>query len=335
MNEKFAELSQPGRVWAVPALVGDVDKLSALHDYIAAKFRAKDKIVYLGNYLGDNYERNLDILDELMIFRSALMCKEGVDSSDIVFLRGPMEEAWIRLLRLQFSPSPVRTMEMLLGAGVGSYLQVYDFSMNEARFIVKEDSSTISRWTSELRSANRAKPGHEKFMFSMRRAAFTRRASGLMGMIFVPANYDFSKSLEDQKDTFWSGETATQFSSYSLPIDSRETCLCVVRGFDTANRGCFLTGLAVTLDAGCGRGGVLVCGCFSDNGALNELVIVEGERENVRVKASALFPKIEPVRIKRASELGNSIRNMPIKTPNRIPEGMTVSHDEIYGRFVQ
>jgi len=50
-----------------------------------------------------------------------------------------------------------------------------------------------------------------------------------------------------------------------------------VRGFDSVNGGTVLDQAAVTLDGGSGRGGPLVCGCFTPSGKLLELIAVGGQ----------------------------------------------------------
>ena len=52
VSEKFAELGSPRRIWAVAAINGDVERLSTLHDHLASHFSVRDRLVYLGNYLG-------------------------------------------------------------------------------------------------------------------------------------------------------------------------------------------------------------------------------------------------------------------------------------------
>ena len=274
MNEKFAELGSPRRIWAIAAVHGDVDRLATLHDHIASRFTVRDRLVYLGNYLGVESRNNAAVMEEILVFRSALLCKMGVETSDIVFLRGPAEEAWQRLLRLQFAPLPHQALEKLLASGVESYLRLYGISVTDTRSVARAGSLAITRWTNHLRSLQRAASGHEKLMFAMRRAAFTSQSSEQKRMLLVPASFDPARSLDDQGEALW--WTAAPFR-----VTGRAQCSYnrIVRGFDSVNGGADLDDLAVTLDGGCGRGGPLVCGCFTPAGKLVELVVTGGRGE--------------------------------------------------------
>jgi hypothetical protein len=272
VNEKFAELGSPRRIWAVAAIHGDVDRLATFHDHLATRFSVRDRLVYLGNYLGVESRHNAEMMDEILAFRSALLAKPGVEPSDIVFLRGPAEEAWQRLLRLQFAPLPHQTLEKLLASGVEAYLRLYGVSVSDTRSIARAGSLAITRWTNQLRALQRNAPGHEKLMFTMRRAAYTQTDNEQKRSLFVPASFDPTRSLDDQGESLW--WTASPFKVTGRAQASYNR---IVRGFDSVNSGADLDDLAVTLDGGCGRGGPLVCGCFSPSGKLTELVVTGGK----------------------------------------------------------
>ena len=270
VNEKFADLGNPRRVWAVAAIHGEIDRLVALHDHLATRFATRDRLVYLGNYVGVGGRNNAAVYQELMAFRAALMTKAGVEPHDIVHLRGPTEEAWQRLMRLQFAPVPSQALEKHLAAGVEAYLHLYGFSLTEARSIACAGSVSITHWTNHLRKAQRTHDSHEAFTFSMRRAATTVPVScGGQRLLFVPAGFDAARSLEDQGDNFWYGP--------ALFRSSGSTFTRVVRGFDPADNGVNTEGSAMTLDDGCGRGGALLCGCFTEDGKLLEVVAIGGK----------------------------------------------------------
>jgi serine/threonine protein phosphatase 1 len=272
VNEKFAELGSPRRIWAVAAMHGDVGRLETLHDHLADRFQIRDRLVYMGNYLGVESRTNAATMDELLAFRAALLCKTGVESSDLTFLRGPAEEAWQRLLRLQFAPLPHQTLEKLLASGVESYLRLYNVSVADTRSIARAGSLAITRFTNHLRSLQRNVPGHEKLMFSMRRAAYANPNADQRRLLFVPASFDPTRSLDDQGEALW--WTAAQFrvTGRAQAAYSR-----IVRGFDSVNGGADLDDTAVTLDGGCGRGGPLVAGCFTPAGKLVELIVTGGK----------------------------------------------------------
>lgn len=271
MNEKFAELGSPRRIWAVAAINGDIDRLTTLHDHLAARFQVRDRLVYLGNYLGVESRHNAAVMDEVLAFRAALMCKGGLEPSDITFMRGPAEEAWQRLLRLQFAPLPTQALEKLLAAGVESYLRLYGVSVSDTRSVARAGSLAITRWTNHLRDLQRQTPGHDKLICSMRRAAFTAPNAEQKKLLFVPSSFDPSRSLDDQGDSLWWTAAPYRVTGRAQAAYSR-----IVRGFDSVNGGADLDDLAVTLDGGCGRGGPLVCGCFTPSGKLVDLVVVGG-----------------------------------------------------------
>jgi len=289
VSEKFVDLGAPRRVWAVAAINGDRERLVTLHDHLAGRFNVRDRLVYLGNYLGVGSWDNHAVLDELLAFRSALLSKPGMEPLDIVHLRGPAEEAWQRLLRLQFAPSPVAALERYLEAGAEAYLHLYGVSQTDTKQVARAGSVAITRWTNQLRVLQRQMLGHEAFACSLRRAAVTSANASNSGVLFVPAGYDVSRTLEDQGDKLW-------FGGMSFSATRATTQLArIVRGHDPLRGGINTDGLAVTLDGGCGRGGALVCGCFNETGELVEVVTVGGKGaiETSRFEDVSRYPATE------------------------------------------
>ena len=272
VNERFAELGAPRRIWAIAAIHGDVERLATLHDHLASRFTVRDRIVYLGNYLGIESRANGVMFDELLAFRAALLSKPGLEPSDVVYLRGPAEEAWQRLLRLQFAPVPLQALERALTSGVESYLRLYGVSVSDTRSMARAGSMAITRWTNQLRQLQRQAPGHESLICSMRRAAYTQGNSEQKKLLFVPAGFDAARSIEDQGEALWWTSAPFRVAGRAQNTYSR-----IVRGFDSVNTGACLDEAAVTLDGGCGRGGPLVCGCFTPAGKLIELIAVGGQ----------------------------------------------------------
>ncbi len=271
MNEKFAELGAPRRIWAIAAVNGDVDRLATLHDHIAERFQVRDRLVYLGNYLGVESRNNAAVYDEILAFRAALMSKAGVEPSDIVYLRGPAEEAWQRLLRLQFAPVPTHALDRALACGVEAYLRLYGVSINDTKSMARAGSMAITRWTNQLRALQRSTAGHEALMCIMRRAAYTVAGTDQRKLLFVPSGFDSTRSLDDQGESLWWTSAPFALTNRAQNLYSR-----IVRGFDSVNAGAVLDDNAVTLDAGCGRGGPLMCGGFNLNGKLVDVIAVGG-----------------------------------------------------------
>jgi hypothetical protein len=272
VNERFAELGAPRRIWAIAAIHGDADRLAVLHDHLAARFSVRDRLLYLGNYLGVESRTNNVMFDELLAFRTALLAKSGVEPADIVYLRGPAEEAWQRLLRLQFAPVPLQALERALTSGVESYLRLYGVSVADTRSMARAGSVAITRWTNQLRTLQRQAPGHEQLICAMRRAAYTLPNAEQKRLLFVPAGFDAARSLEDQSEALWWTSAPFRMAGRAQGAYSR-----IVRGFDSVNGGASLDEAAVTLDGGCGRGGPLICGCFTPSGKLIEVIAVGGE----------------------------------------------------------
>ena len=275
INEKFVDLGAPRRVWVIAAIHGDYERLATLHDNLAKRFGPRDRLVYTGNYLGPHAAKNRAVFEEILAFRSALLSKPGMEPHDIVYLRGPAEEAWQRLLRLQFAPQPVQALEKLVASGVEGWVQLCGVSLNDTRTVARAGSLAITRWTNQLRQAQRMTAGLEAMMCGMRRAATLKlpEQSVLSQLLFVPASYDFSRSLEDQGEHLWWSDRPYDPAAYLGDANFK-----VVRGFDAARGGIQTDGLALTLDGGCGAGGPLVCGCFNAAGQLLEIITVGGQQ---------------------------------------------------------
>lgn len=272
VNEKFADLGMPRRIWAIAAIHGDVERLATLHDHLASRFSVRDRLVYLGNYLGAESQTNKETMDELLAFRSALLCRSGLEPSDIVYVRGPAEEAWQRLLRLQFAPVPSQALERALASGVEAYLRIYGISVNDTKSVARAGSMAITRWTNQIRALQRNTAGHEAMMCVMRRAAYTAQPIDQKRLLFVPAGFDATRALEDQAEALWWTSVPFRVTGRAQNSYSR-----IVRGFNSVNNGATLDEPAITLDGGCGRGGPLICGCFTPAGKLVELIAVGGQ----------------------------------------------------------
>ncbi|MCL2469978.1 MAG: hypothetical protein FWF24_07145 [Alphaproteobacteria bacterium] len=272
VSEKFVDLACPERLWVVAAIHGNHERLITLHDHLAGRFRVRDRLVYTGNYLSATSFDNHAVLEELLAFRAALLAKPGMEPRDIVHLRGPAEEAWQRLLRLQFAPSPSRALDQYLAAGAEAYLRLYGVSMNDTRSMARAGSVSITRWTNQLRGLQRQALGHEALACSLRRAAVTAPCGEHQArVLIVPAGYDMSRSLEEQTDQLWFGKMPFQAEGQGAKFAR------IIRGFDPAQGGVHLEDIAVTLDGGCGFGGPLVCACFDALGTLLEIIAVGGK----------------------------------------------------------
>lgn len=259
-SEKFALLRRCDRVWAIASIHGDVQRLQALHDQLSRRVLATDRVVYLGNYMGLGPEVRAT-LDELIEFRRWLLARPRAFASDVVFLRGAQEEMWSKLLQLQFAPNPGEVLRWLLDHGTAATLKAYGGDPTYASQVAREGPVSMTRWTTGLRAALAAAPGHQPFLSGLRRAAFTDDQR----LLFVHAGIDVTRPLDVQSDSFW--WAAGAFGRITEPYD---TFTRIVRGFDPQHAGLVQTPHTVSLDAGCGFGGALLAACFDAQGQVLE-----------------------------------------------------------------
>lgn len=254
----FATLRAGRRVWAVSALHGEAARLGALHRQIYPAYLPGDQLVYLGNYSGHG-PMVRETIDELLIFRRAVLAIPGTECEDVVFLRGAQEEMWQKLLQLQFAPNPAQVLKWMVGQGIEPTINAYGASVEEALVAQREGTLALTRWTTQLRQNVRAFDGHNALMSALRHAAFTEDG----GMLFVHAGIDPHRPLSAQSDSFWWGGSG--FSSITEPYNGYRR---VIRGFDRRREGLQETAYTVSLDAGAGFGGPLMAALFAPDGAI-------------------------------------------------------------------
>jgi serine/threonine protein phosphatase 1 len=257
-QEVFATVACATRVWAVASIHGEAKRLRRLHDELEGRFAHGDRLVYLGNYLGHGTEIAAT-LDELIEFRRLLLCRPGMEPGDIAYLRGAQEEMWRKLLQLQFAPNPTEVLDWMLQHGVGATLASYGGDAADGRSRIRQGALTLTKWTSSLRQAMQAHPGHDDLMSALRRYAVTAGGE----LLFVHAGIDPSRPLSEQRDTLWWGggdlpELGQPFGGFRL----------VVGGYDRSRQGARIGAYGACVDAGCGFGGRLIAACFSAAGEL-------------------------------------------------------------------
>jgi len=252
----------PGRLtWAIGAVHGEAERLSALHARLEKHIGPGDNLVYLGNFLGRG-ARVIDTVDELLLFRRALMAWQtdgDQDGGSIAYLRGSQEEIWHKLLQIQFAPNPRQVLEWMLSQGVGATLEAYGCGVDEGRRAAAMGAVPLSQWTNRLRATIRGRDGHDQLMSVIKRAAFTEDET----LLFVNAGIDPSRGLSEQSDSFWwRGRT---FEAIDRPYLGFAR---VVRGFDPLHHGVAIGENTATIDSGCGFGGPLTAACFDSTGQL-------------------------------------------------------------------
>ena len=261
-DDVFATLPMGRRIWAIASIHGEVERVRTLHSAIGPRFEAGDILVYLGNLMGRG-KAVFDTLQEILLFRRALLARPGADCADVVYLRGSQEEMWHRLLQIQFAIGPSDVLKWMFDHGVAATVEAYGSSAKKGLEAAGKGAVALTEWTSGMRSAMRAADGHNALMSALRRAAFVEDNS----LLFVNAGIDVSRPLSEQFDSFWWGAT---------PFDSIKSPFCgfsrVVRGFEARHRGIEIGKATATIDGGCGFGGALTAACFDAHGDIVDSV---------------------------------------------------------------
>lgn len=260
----IAVLPAGERVWAIPSIHGEAAQLSALHRIIGEKFTpGRDRIVYLGNYLG--YGASIgSTMDEILRFRRQLLMLPGTIARDLVYLRGAQEEMWSKLMKLQMASDPLSALQWMMTHGVQATLEAYGGSSAEGERKCREGTMATTRWAGALRKNMQANPGHFELMTSLSRAAHTSDK----GLLFVHASIDPSRPLSMQGDIFWWDNE--NFERINRPYQAFRK---VIRGYDHKRRGPSLEqDFMATLDGGCGFGGPLVGAALDPAGAILEVI---------------------------------------------------------------
>jgi serine/threonine protein phosphatase 1 len=258
----FATLRGSGRIWAIAAIHGEVERLRTLHARLGQDARPGDQIVYLGDTVGYGHQVR-ETIDELLMFRRAFLAQPGVEVDDIVFLRGAQEEMWQKLLQLQFAPNPLDVLKWMVQHGIAPTIAAYGGNLDEGMSVSREGILALTRWTGQLRQNVRSYDGHTALMSVLKHAAFTDDNA----LLFVHAGLDPSRPLSAQMDAFWWGSAA--FELLEAPYAGFRL---VVRGSDRRRGGVRVGAFSATLDSGAGFGGPLTCACFGPGGQLLQML---------------------------------------------------------------
>jgi len=261
-EQKFAQLRDARRVWAIAAINGAAERLIRLHDTISSRFQEGDRVVYLGNYIGYG-DAVLATIDELLDFRRRVLGRQRGFACDVAFLRGAQEEMWQKLLQLQFAPNPGEVLRWMVTAGMEATVRAYGGDLRQGFAATRDGPRAITRWTGGLRSAMNATPGHTTLFSVLRHAAFTEK----LGVLFVHAAIDPSRPLAAQGDGFWWGRDDILELKGSFEGFRR-----VVRGIDRERRSFTERDFGVSLNGGSGRSGRLTAACFGAGGEVLELI---------------------------------------------------------------
>lgn len=258
-SQKFEDLGEPNRIWAIPSIHGCAESLIHLHDLIYEQFELGDKILYLGNYTGYGTQ-NIEVIDEILTFRRMIMSLPGVFPDDLVYLRGRQEVMISKLLQLQFAPDPRNVLDWMLKNGMQSTMDSYEVDIDRGLRAALEGVTGIGCWTRQVGEKLKSYPGHDVFRNQLRRAAFTNM-NFESPLLFVHAGLAPDKALSIQGDhLWWSGHDFNKITKPYSPFRR------VIRGYDPYHRGVHVNGVTATLDNGAGMGGDLVVGCIDRYG---------------------------------------------------------------------
>lgn len=255
-DDIFATFGAARRVWAIAAVHADIDRLKRVHRELERRFARGDRLAYLGNMIGIG-PAVVETIDEILRLRRGLLARPGMEPQDFAYLRGAQEEMWHKLLQLHYAVGPQEVFDWMMRQGIEATLRAYGGHPDQARATFKQGAQAIARWTAGLREAIRSRPGHEEFYAAIRRAAITEDR----GLLFVSAGLDPARPLDSQGDAFWWGGAG--FGELAGPYESFRL---IVRGFDRAQGGLAVGTHKASIDAGAGRGGKLMAGCFSLEG---------------------------------------------------------------------
>lgn len=261
---RFSNLKAAKRVWTVPSIHGEVDRLRKLHDQLLPELKAGDRVVYLGNYIGVGHD-SAPVIDELLTFRRMALAIAGFQPTDLVYLRGQQEELLQRIFQLQFASTPWVVYEWMLDQGLAPTLESYGIDAREGLNAAAADTNRLSRWTNFVRHMVYRREGHDQFFGSLKRAAFTN-VSDEKPMLFVNTGVKTDLRLEDQGDRFWWGG-----DDFQTITDAYDPFGRVIRGYDPQRRGLYINCVTATMDNGCGFGGSLACAAWEKDGSVGQI----------------------------------------------------------------
>ncbi|MDA1309954.1 MAG: hypothetical protein O2985_10145 [Proteobacteria bacterium] len=264
LDPKHFALLRPGpRIWAVAAVRGEAARLRQVHTQITALFQPGDRLVYLGDVIGPGAEIR-GTVDEVLRFRRLVVSMPPFSHpDDVIVLRGSQEEMWRNLLQIQFAAAAADVLRWMADRGVAKIVEAYGGNFAEGLAAARDGAIALGQWTSRLRSAVRAAPGHGAFMTMMMHAAITTDGA----LLLVNSGIDPKRSLAEQGDRFW-----WDSSGPDRMTERYSEAGLVVRGADPARGGVRDEVFRLALDGGCGEGGPLNAVCLSGQGEVLETV---------------------------------------------------------------
>jgi serine/threonine protein phosphatase 1 len=242
---------------------GEAEPLREIHAAIEAMFQRGDRVVYLGDLIGTGPDI-IGTVDEVLRFRRWVLSRPPfAHLDDVVVLRGSQEEMWRNLLQVQFAAAAGDVLRWMEKRGVAKTVEAYGGRVSEGIAAARDGAMVLGQWTSRLRGAVRAVPGHGPFYAMLMRAAVTTDA----GLLFVNSGLDPDRRLSDQGDRFWWDAGGPDRMKVAYP-----EAAVVVRGADPKRRGVTREAFWLGLDGGSGEDGALNAVCLSSDGEILETV---------------------------------------------------------------
>lgn len=260
----IANLGHPSSIWAISAPEGHVDRLNAVHEQIWRDFRPGDKIVYMGNYLGNpDTPDNPDVIDSIILFSNAMVGEGLASHDDIICLRGLREDLWLKTLQLQFANKPIDVLTWLLQNGMEGMINHYGSTGEEGLSACRSGLIPLIRWTKRLNENMRLRTGHALFYNSLKRAAATTTQDPLL---FVHCGLNPERPLHAQDENFW--WSADKFEQ----IHGRyENFKYIIRGFDPMGRGVMMSDATISLNGDYTRNRPVICAKMQMSGDIDTL----------------------------------------------------------------
>ena len=216
-DERLAPLGRPQRIWVVGSIYGRYGSLCQLHDILTHKIKAKDRIIYLGNYLGEHSHwtgEGTALIEELINFRNAVIAIPGFFANDITFLHGRGEDLLQEALRLPFQKNPGQWLMEAKNFGLECYTAAYGgFDIDG---IAQSGLIGMNKWNHQIKQMIGRHAGHTEFFKELSTAAYTQYRRKQNDMAFVPAGLHPHCSLNLQHELLcWPEEDIHTLTSYA------------------------------------------------------------------------------------------------------------------------
>jgi serine/threonine protein phosphatase 1 len=263
--ERFAKIEKNKRIWAIPSVHGEAERLRVLHQSIAKEYRPGDKVVYLGNLIGVG-DKVKETVNEFLLFRRALISSPDANVEDVICIRGMQEEMWNKLMQLHYAPKPEDVLKWMLLKGVGSVIKAYGGNPDEGLAVSRQGAVAISRWTQSLRESFVSHDGHMDYLTNLHYGAYTEDNK----LLFVSAGYSNQAPITEQSDSLW-WESKKPFEVLD---DKPQEFDMVVRGYCQKHdkEKPYLSKSRMTLDMGCGFDGKLAACLFDERSKPVQLI---------------------------------------------------------------